>query len=762
MSKKKAKKRRLSIPNILPFLIVLHPAFLFLALREQFRPLEMGSSFGAFFFGILLGGLFLDLKKKLNLKINLKSVLGVSFIACPLVFYILTLIDERFNFSLYWLIFVFVYMSLGAAIYIKSNLSEQNKIEVYVSSFVVVYLILAFTANLIRLGSAYSPDSFSYYEISQTIFTNFGSVNTIRQYIYFTELGISFPYLFPAMIAVVNLLTGFSIYSGNIVNTIAALMSIYLLIKISRKLTRSSYAGLAASALLVFNPEYLDELVAARAVPLSVLFVLLILDVIVHSKALAMIPQRARKAKNQFEKFMWKKSIERDLFLMGLFGGAGMVVRFDFIVVSGLLGVFFVIYFMIKKDIFKTVPFYVFGLLVFTLPWIIFSLWNFQTLWISDNSGTMFLINPTNPQRAFLPGEEVPSLFTDSAGWIDSRLEIFRNGLLAFLVMITWPVELTVLLGVIVLSIFSLKIGKSNQRETKGLKLLVLFIAIIYFAKTIAVFLVGYRELRYHAETIIIVFFMILCKTYRKKAPSLLWPGFLATICIISMSANILASTQMSYLRQRLFFPPIDFNRVAASWSARELESLLMEHGQHENDRDVRLLNLAHSRFNAFEFGAQTSVLTFATPEWLNEYRLMYLIENFIQPNYVFADEEFDNDEFNYWIAILSRYYLFDRINNNVFALTPIETLEIAETIHASSLTDDNWEYGIHRRENVVLLENTPENLRKLEGARGLKIESLSVSIISVEELGDWIHVVCETSVRIDALAYPNQLTVLR
>jgi len=722
-----------------------------MSVRELFRPHGMGNTFGTFFFGVLLGGLFFVLTRKLNLKIDTKSVLGVSFIACPFVFYVLTLIDVRFNYSLSWIIFVFVYISLCAAIYIKSNLGEQNKIEVYVSSFVVVYLIIAFMTNIIRLGSPYTPDSYSYYEISQTIFSNFGSINTIRQYIYFTELGISFPYLFPAMIAIVNILTGFSIYSGNFINIIAALISVYLLIKISKKLTRSTYAGLAASALLLFNTEFLDELATARAVPLSVLFVLLMMDVVVHSKALAMIPQRTRRAKNRFEKFMWKKCIERDLFFMGLFGGAGMVVRFDFIAISGLVGVFLVVFFVMKKNVFKTIPFYIFGLLVFTLPWIIYSMWNFQTFWISDNSGTMFLINPTNPQRAFLPGEEIPSLFTDSAAWLDSRAVMFVNRFWDFFYMMSRPVELTVLLGIIMLCIISLRMGKINQRETKGLKVLAICVVIIYFAKSVAIFLVGYGDLRYHAETIIIVLFVALCTTYRKKIHSLLWPGFLAAICFISVS-----TIQMNYFRQHLFFPPVDFHRVVAFVGTRNLETLLIEHGQHENDRDVRLLNLADFRFNAYEFGAQTNILTFATPEWLNEYRLLHVID-FIQPNYVIAV-----DEFNYWIAILSRYYLFDTISEHVFALTPIETLEIADVINASSLTDENWEYGIHRRANVVLLENTPENLDKLEDARGLKTETLSVSIVSVEELGEWIHVVCETSVRIDALAYPNHLTVLR
>jgi hypothetical protein len=691
VQKVKTGENSVTLQRTMALLIVLQPAFLLLAIRENFRPFEMGNTFGTFFAGVLLGCLLLALYRKLNLQIVMNSYLGMSFLTSPCVFYILILVNEKFNFALFWLVFIFVYLIMGAAIYIRSYQEIQDKTDLYIPCLLVVFLLLALMVNFISRGAAYSPDSYSYYDMSKEMFRSFGSVNTIRQYIYYTELGISFPYLFPMLIAVVNTLTGFSIYSGNIINLVAALISVYLLVNISRRLTLSAYPGLIASALMLFNPDYLSELMSARAVPLSVLCVLLILNIVVHSEELAVVPKSialpvlklklpSEKTKEhlsgqqknmlarlgvRLKNLLKKRCIGCDLFLIGLFAGAGVVIRFDFLAIAGLVGVILVIVFVIKKDIFKTIPFYALGLLVFTLPWMVYSITNFQTLWISDNSGTLFMLHPAIPLRAFMPDEVIPSFFTDPGTWFASRQITIINRLSQLVHMITRPVEMVVLLGITAVGIVSINTRNSNGHETKGLTALVICIVVIYIAKSIAIYLVGYSDMRYHAETIVVVFFTILCKYCVKNAKPMIWSGFAVLVCFVSLTANV--QPIINGLSPRLTVPFVDTERVLPLEATLELEELLMAHGQHENGRDVRLL--AMSGINIFEFGAHSNILSFAPPEQLNDARLLYVVENFIRPNYIYTD-----DESSRWVVTLSMYYHLDRVgDSNAFTLTPLE-----------------------------------------------------------------------------------------
>lgn len=750
-------KKEFQVQSLVPILIILQPAAWLLAIREQFRLENMGNTIGTIILGIFLGFMLYSLCLKLKITPCIKTLLGISFLATPYLLYILVLTSPFFNIGFFWLFFTFMYLLLGLTLFIRNDTGEGNFYEVCATGLAVVYVIMSLILSYISRGVGYSPDSYSYYDMSQHIVSSFGLVSTIRQYQILTELGISFPYLLPLLIFITNALTGFSIYSGNIINLVAALLSIYYLLKVSRNITNNLYPGLIASVVMVFNPEYMAELMAARAIPLSILCVLLIINVIVNSKALNLFPQPTETSvpQNKLQAFLKRKCIQRDLFFLGLIAGAGMVIRFDFIVISGLLGVALSLYFL-RRSLFKTVPFYVLGLLVFTAPWIIYSISNFQSLWVSDNSGTLWMVNPIAPHRFFLPTDEIPTFFNDRSAWIVSRQNIFAARLGDLLHMLSRPINIIVSLGIIALGVIVGAMQKYKDDNPLSMKSLLILLLVIYVVKTLAIYLVGYSDMRYHTETIVIVTFIVLCHLSTRQDKLILWTGFVSLVFFVSITST--SAPMLHNARPTLAAPLVNMERVLPTAEMKALEYALMAEGQHASGREVRLLNLGG--LDAFRFGAHTDILTFVTPHSLNDSRILYITNNFITPNYVYAS----GSDFNRWVATLSRYYLFNRVyGTGAFALTPLANLSESGVVTAYNLSDGNWQEGINRNNHIMLVENNPYNWSILENARALAVNNFSVGVISAVAIGDqWIHVHAETSVPLSRFAYPNKITVLQ
>lgn len=761
LKNKKLNRGWFTTSKIVVLFIILQPSFFLLAIREQFRTVGMGNTYGTVFFGMILGALLFILIKKLNIVINIRSWIGVKFLGTPFALFTLTRVSSTFNNSLFWLIFIFIYVVSAAMHYIKCNAAESNRNEVNIPTLAITYLILALMVSFISMNVLYSPDSYSYYEMSQTLFSNFGLVNTIRQYQHFTELGISFPYFLPMLIRFVNAFTGFSIYSGNIINLITTFMCIYFLMKMSRRLTSSTYPGIIAIFLMIFNPEFMEELMSARAVPLSILCVLLILDIVIHSETFGIIQEERKVLKplsNKVLSVVNKKCIEKELFFMGLFAGMGMVIRFDFIVISGLTGVILVIYFCYRKNFLRTIPFYILGLLIFTMPWIVYSIFHFHTPWISDNKGTITLIYPSNPLRFFHPDEIVPTIFTDRVAWLISRLEIFQARLGDLIFLLTRPITIIVTLGITALSICSVREDKIDNKKSLNVRILWLCIIVVYIVKSAVIYLVGYSDLRYHAESIIIVLFFLLCTIYRKGNwegyKRAIWPSFVLIILFVSIMSSF--QSVANNLRPRLNEPFVDLSKIMPSESTQKLESLLIEHGQFYSERDIRLLKIYG--LNVFEFGAHTDILTFASIVGKNEVRLLYLVDNFIQPNYIYVEGEFDK-----WVEVLSRYYLISRVGDSyAFALTPLGYFCDQERIQASNQIDADWNNGVNRNAQALLFENTPENNRLLNDAIGFRTDAISVGIVLIYKTSEWIYVFTEYTVKLNDLSYPKEITILR
>ncbi|MCL2099021.1 MAG: hypothetical protein FWH24_01110 [Oscillospiraceae bacterium] len=722
--------------NVEAMLLILQPVFFLLTLYNGLKNEDIGNIPGVILAGLIFGVMFFKTVSVLNP--DFRSAEGIIFLLGPFFLFLLTFIESdligiNFNSNFFWIVFFAVYLLSGAVLFIKNNKNKLNKTELYAVSLCAPFLIFSLLVNFVANGIAYSPDSYGYFDMSKFIFNDFGLVSVTWQYMEFTDYGISFPYLFPALIAVFNFFTGFGMFSGTVINIIAVLFSFYYILKISFRLAQSAIPGLMVSALLFFSPEYLGEVFNARAVPLSLLCVLLILNIISRSE------------------FLNKKT----LFFIGLFSGAGMVIRFDFFVVPALMGVIFI--FLLKKNVFKLLPFYIFGILVFTAPWIIYSLVHFGTLWISDNSGTLFLVTPQIPQRFFIPDEIVPTLFNDPAAWFLSRQNIIMRGFAGFLSMLTRPFEFFMLLIAAAAGILSK--GAAREIPVKNFKMITIFTVLIYSAKTLAVILVGYGDLRYHAETLAIVSLVLLCAGYTAFKNRKVWIYFTALLFSVLVMTNLQPALMRNNIEPKLLEAFINTAAVTPDFETLEIERILTEDSGAENARDIRLFYIGGRIFrDPYVLGAYTDLKSYARISNIDEDRLLYLMKNYIKPDYIYASE---NEQ--QWVDILRENYFITLISETPPLYGIKELKQLGENgIRANSLSNSDWNNGIGiLYPSVIIFRNTETNRKKLENARRFETGGFYADITYLDFDDYWIYAEFARNTELEPFAYPNEITII-
>jgi hypothetical protein len=123
----------------------------------------------------------------------------------------------------------------------------------------------------------YTPDSWAYYELSRHVGPDFFRIDTYRSYQSATPYSVSFPPLWPLVIATVDTVTRTGARAGIVaafgcVGATAGVLEVF-----GRRFVGRRGAGpLVAVGLLAF-PPYADEAVAARSFPLCLLLLSLLL-----------------------------------------------------------------------------------------------------------------------------------------------------------------------------------------------------------------------------------------------------------------------------------------------------------------------------------------------------------------------------------------------------------------------------------------------------------------------------------------------------
>lgn len=80
--------------------------------------------------------------------------------------------------------------------------------------------------------------------------------------------------------------------------------------------------------------------------------------------------------------------------------------------------------------------------------------------------------------------------------------------------------------------------------------------------------------------------------------------------------------------------------------------------------------------------------------------------------------------------------------------------------IQVSILTDENWENGVSRKENKILLENTPYNILTLINSKKLSMNDNIVNILNIDYDKAWITIEVEDNKEI--FKYPNRIEIIK
>lgn len=104
-----------------------------------------------------------------------------------------------------------------------------------------------------------------------------------------------------------------------------------------------------------------------------------------------------------------------------------------------------------------------------------------------------------------------------------------------------------------------------------------------------------------------------------------------------------------------------------------------------------------------------------------------------------------------------------EMISASVNKLLPNYYFEYENNIISTSFTDQNWDLGINRISNVILLDNTQVNRNALKNATKLKAQGKVKSILNVEQKdANWIWVTLDNNESIEGFSYPNKLEVIK
>lgn len=656
--------------------IILMPAFVlvsFQAFTENalyiFTSAFLGLAFG--FVALMLCCFLVPSALKGNLIIKTIALFS------PAVLLLSFIIDPQVS-TIFYSIFFIVFFIL---LYFGFIFPVKDRGKHICASLILLSMLFAIEYSLF-VYDLFSPDSFSYYDISNTIFSDFYSVATQRQYIVDTQLGISFPYLYPTMIAMVNTLTGLKIYSGTILNIVFTCISCLLLYKISTKHFKNPYAGTIAAAFMVTNDPYLTEMRVARSVPLAVLSILVLTYYIFD------LPKLSTKA----------------CILAGVGAGTAMVCRFDAFVAAGLC--FLVIFiFSQKGSHIKNSLKYIIGLLIPTLPWIVFSLVNFGTPWISDNGGTMWMAVPSIPQRYYSSTYTIPTIFNNFSEWFarlfDYKLKyVWEYGIskclpLAFLIIfLVWA-------AVMLIRFIRCRQFKKYVKAQKKLLISAGICVLVYFAKFCGIWIVGFSDARYHSESFIMLTLFISAVIYsisafskvesaaeenaqrKKKNRTAIVPEYaenyektsksiiVNAVTALACTAFIVAAI-VSYSYLDRYTPAIMSDAyLTKPDSVKQIENVVTS-----KKDNPRVFYSGVNEGDPFSFGAYTGIKTFGPP-WAkadDPNALIEITDNYVMPDYVVCKSDTLRADFaqRYGLVAVYDYYnyytVYEVTNKTTFA----------------------------------------------------------------------------------------------
>lgn len=457
------------------------------------------------------------------------------------------------------------------------------------ANYAVVATLLAATLThlfLVAVGNPpFSPDSWTYLELSKTIDREFYRFSTWRSFWEHEPLSTAMPPLWPGILWIVNKTADLGIYAGFMANfaifaTFAAVTEASI-----RKSNVPSGTGVLSAFLLLTYPPFVDEMISGRAIPLSLL--------IMTTQVWVLVAGRDRP---------WHA------LLFGLLLGLATLNRFDFLPI-GIGGV------LLAGLLWRSWRFAAMAGMILALtvsPWIAYSITGFGKFFATDNAIVATSVDPqtfvTDYYRV-LP----KTLFQEPVLWIDKVLGNASSILTTILtawpqmiltyVLVFWTASVLVMMKKPARQTGAVLFGAQIPWSPRFLIFVFGFVSLLPVAGYLAT---GYSDLRYFSPQVWLTgLFCLLFLTSRDMSRQ---QGQVAFSTLL-VAATLLANLQ--YWRAPITWPP---QLTARQTSLSAVQPI------------IQCLDLAHANSSATtlfigdsteaaKFGALTDRMTSMLPE---------------------------------------------------------------------------------------------------------------------------------------------------
>jgi hypothetical protein len=233
----------------------------------------------------------------------------------------------------------------------------------------------------------FSPDSWSYYDLSQTVFTDFYRPSVTRAFHEQDGYSRSFPPLWPVLIAAADRVFRRGPATG--VN-LAALLAVLTLIPLKgiagaclRRRSLAPYAAVAAWLGLLWFPPYWNQALIGCAIPLTVLLLAMAVACLLRED----FPTR------------WILAV-----YCGLWLGLACLARFDSLVFAGVILLACAAAPSVRVGVKISL---ILTFLIAISPWVLYSKTHYGALWASDNSAVALSASRSYVQDYQMPADTV-------------------------------------------------------------------------------------------------------------------------------------------------------------------------------------------------------------------------------------------------------------------------------------------------------------------------------------------------------------------
>jgi hypothetical protein len=409
------------------------------------------------------------------------------------------------------------------------------------ASFLVGAIATVILFYLGLFSPSFNVDSWSYLELSSTVFKDFFRYNTLRQYSDHSVYSNSFPPLWPVCIALTRKCgVDLGIYTGYFLNFFCMLLLQFRLIRLTTKLGLPHISGcLIYLGVLSYRPFITEDILAGGSLALSLVLFLTGLQTLLVAKL-------------EF----------RHTILGGLWIGLACLTRFDYALSTLYIAI--CIFFNRQISPLNRVKYsaaYSAIIVVVLLPWIIYNFTHFGKPFASDNSRQVIAADPSSVLDYY--SVNPPTLFTHPKQWatglLTKKFSRFVRGI--WEVVSTSPMSFTLIL-LLVLSQRSW--GESSSFQHTAFRRL--FIPI-FLLNCLPALLVGYGMVgRYY--TLHVIFIVLFCYPYTLGGVLPSWARWRCIALLILLSVLVLKTYTPAFIEQRInqianaIAPSVSTNRL--------------------------------------------------------------------------------------------------------------------------------------------------------------------------------------------------------